>query len=118
MIQIGPVTAEILLPKSLYGGWVVVVVVVCKPILVFSLSLGQAEQYRKKEVKVKMFMEKGFHNVVKPILDNSLQKEAWDILVEPDSLPPKKSSNTHKKFPKNMHFMFGICQKSNSYEMM
>ena len=44
MIQIGPVTAEILLPKSLCGGgggwWVV-----CKPILVFSLSLSQAEQY-------------------------------------------------------------------------
>ena len=53
MIKIGPVTAEILLSKSLCGGWVVVVVVevgdgwwvVCKPILVFSLSLGQAEQY-------------------------------------------------------------------------
>ena len=31
------------MPKSLCGGcWVVVV---CKPILVFSLSLGQAEQY-------------------------------------------------------------------------
>ena len=48
MIQIGPVTAEILLPKSLYGGewWVVGGEwwVVCKPILVFSLSLGQAEQ--------------------------------------------------------------------------
>ena len=73
----------------------------------FSLSLGQAEQYRKKEVKVKMFMEKGFHNVVKPILDNSLQKEAWDILVEPDSLPPKKSSNTHKKFPKKHAFYVG-----------
>ena len=40
LIQIGPVTAEILLPKSLCGGWQVV----CKPILVFSLSLGQAEQ--------------------------------------------------------------------------
>ena len=32
-----------MLLKSLCGGWVVVVV--CKPILVFSLSLGQAEQY-------------------------------------------------------------------------
>ena len=41
MIQIGPVTAEILLPKRLCGGWVVV----CKLILVFSLSLGQAEQH-------------------------------------------------------------------------
>ena len=38
-----PVTAEILLGG---GGWGwVLVVVVCKPILVFSLSLGQAEQY-------------------------------------------------------------------------
>ena len=39
---VGPVIAEILLPKSLCGGgwwgWV------CKPILVFSLSLSQAEQ--------------------------------------------------------------------------
>ena len=39
--KIGPVTAEILLSKSLGGGWVVML---CKPILVFSLSLGQAEQ--------------------------------------------------------------------------
>ena len=44
LIKIGPVTAEILQSKSLCGGWWVVVVVVCKPILVFSLSLGQAEQ--------------------------------------------------------------------------
>ena len=41
MSQIGPVTVEILLAKSLCGGWWWVV---CKPILVFSLSLGQAEQ--------------------------------------------------------------------------
>ena len=39
-----PVTAEILLPKRLCGGGWWLVVVVCKPILVFSLSLGQAEQ--------------------------------------------------------------------------
>ena len=39
-----PLTAEILLPKSLWvGGWWVVVV--CRPILVFCLSLSQAEQY-------------------------------------------------------------------------
>ena len=44
LIKIGPVTAEILLSKSLCGGWVVV----CKPILVFSLSLGQAEQKKRK----------------------------------------------------------------------
>ena len=35
------VTVKILMPKSLCGGWWVVV---CKPILVFSLSLCQAEQ--------------------------------------------------------------------------
>ena len=40
-----PVTAEKLLPKSLCGGGGWWVVVVCKPILVFSLSLGQAEQF-------------------------------------------------------------------------
>ena len=43
-IKIGSVTPEILLPKSLCGGWWGWWVVVCKPILVFTLSLGQAEQ--------------------------------------------------------------------------
>ena len=52
-MKIGSVTAEILLPKSLCGGASMAYMVkkgasmaymVCKPILVFSLSLSQAEQ--------------------------------------------------------------------------
>ena len=41
LLKIGAARAEILLSKSLCGGWWWVV---CKPILVFGLSLGQAEQ--------------------------------------------------------------------------
>ena len=47
LIKIRPVTAEILLPKRLCDGGVFRDYMACKPILVFSLSLSQAEQQLK-----------------------------------------------------------------------